>query len=90
LQVEPGSRHASIRFSNSALPIPQQEVPCLFEPYYRPADTRAKGNGLGLAIAREVAQLHGWTLELTRNSAREGVEFSVEMPLDLPVSSQVT
>ena len=80
MQIEPGSRHASIRFANSALPIPQQEVPRLFEPYYRPADTRAKGNGLGLAIAREVAQLHGWTLELTRNSAQEGVEFSVEMP----------
>lgn len=85
LQVEPGSQHASIRFSNSALPIPQQEVPRLFEPYYRPADTRAKGNGLGLAIAREVAQLHGWTLELTRNSAQEGVEFSVELPLNHPV-----
>jgi signal transduction histidine kinase len=70
LQVEPGSQHASIRFSNSALPIPQQEVPRLFEPYYRPADTRAKGNGLGLAIARE---------------AQEGVEFSVELPLNHPV-----
>ncbi|HEX4855592.1 MAG TPA: ATP-binding protein [Limnobacter sp.] len=72
---------AVVSVSNWASPIPADEVPRLYEPYYRPQNTKAKGNGLGLAIAREIADLHGWSLHLTRNSIEEGIEFSVSFPV---------
>jgi two-component system, OmpR family, sensor histidine kinase QseC len=81
LELLSGRTKAAIRFSNMADPIAADEVPRLFEPYYRPANTRAKGHGLGLAIAREVANLNGWRVELTRNSASEGIEFTCEIPV---------
>lgn len=81
LQVQPNGKSAAIRFRNKADPIPNEEVSRLFEPYYRPANTRAKGHGLGLAIVCEVAQLHGWTVHLTCNSVTEGIEFTCEVPI---------
>jgi two-component system, OmpR family, sensor histidine kinase QseC len=81
LALDVAGKTARISIRNAAEPIPEEEIPKLFEPYYRPANTRAKGHGLGLAIAREVAIQQGWSLELTRNSAREGVEFSCEIPV---------
>lgn len=81
LNVDQVGRVARISLSNSAEPIPVDEVSKLFEPYYRPANTRAKGHGLGLAIAREIAIQQGWKLDLTRNSPSEGVEFTCEIPL---------
>lgn len=81
LELDTVKNLAIVRMMNSAAPIPVEEVPRLFEPYYRPQNTAAKGNGLGLAIAREIADLHGWALQLTKNSQHEGIEFSVEFPL---------
>ncbi|MBU0542309.1 MAG: sensor histidine kinase N-terminal domain-containing protein [Gammaproteobacteria bacterium] len=86
LTVELPSNKACIRFRNMAEPIASEEISRLFEAYYRPANTRSKGHGLGLAIAREVAVLHGWSLELTRNSAREGIEFTCKIPAINPIS----
>lgn len=81
LSVLDGGKSASVSISNAAEPIASEEIPRLFEPYYRPAGTRAKGHGLGLAIAREVAMLQGWSLDLTRNSANEGIEFTCLIPV---------
>jgi two-component system sensor histidine kinase QseC len=84
LTANVSTKVASIQISNTAEPIPDEEISRLFEPYYRPANTRAKGHGLGLAIAREVAVIHGWSLQLTRNSSREGIEFTCKIPLSNP------
>lgn len=81
LTLENSRSSACIQFRNMADPIASEEVTRIFEPYYRPADTRAKGHGLGLAIAREVAELHGWSLELTCNSVLEGIAFTCEIPI---------
>jgi len=81
LQLVNEGKLAVIHFRNMADPIAADEVPRLFEPYYRPVNTRAKGHGLGLAIAKEVVALNGWHLELTRNSTTEGIEFTCEIPV---------
>jgi two-component system sensor histidine kinase QseC len=71
---------AMIRFHNWSPPIPSEEVPRLFEPYYRSPSSQGKGgHGLGLAIALEIAKFHGWSIQLTRNSIEEGIEFTVVM-----------
>jgi len=43
--------------------IPPEELPRLFEPFYRPDQSRARnhggGAGLGLSLVRRIAELHG-------------------------------
>ena len=64
--------------------IPPENQPHIFERFYRVDASRSRGNrdggaGLGLALARWVAQLHGGTLTLT-SSSDSGSTFTVVLP----------
>jgi signal transduction histidine kinase len=54
----------------------------VLEPYFRVEGSRSKatgGIGLGLSIARDIAQAHGGDLRL-RNLAGGGLEATVSVP----------
>jgi len=53
-----------IDVQNSGSAIPESVLPSIFEPFY---STKPKGAGLGLAIARRVAQDHGGDLWVSCN-----------------------
>lgn len=59
---------ATLEVFNACDLPPDTEVASWFEPFMRPDVSRAEtgGNGLGLAIARAVADANGWTLHLER------------------------
>jgi signal transduction histidine kinase len=62
--AQPGQ--ACIEIRNSAPDVEPEELPRLFERFYRrdrASSGRSAGTGLGLAIARELIELHGGTLE---------------------------
>lgn len=59
-------------------PIPKEIVRRIFEPLFT---TKQGGNGLGLAIARNIAQAHGGELTLRVNEPSR-VCFSIEITLD--------
>ena len=56
--------------------IPAQEADAIFLPYHT---TKEHGTGLGLPIAREIAQAHGGSL--TCRSSGEGTAFTFSLPL---------
>jgi len=61
--------------------IPEYAAGRIFEPFYslpRPA-TGKKSTGLGLSFVREVAELHGGSIQV-RNGVRGGVEARLEFP----------
>ncbi len=56
----------------------------IFNPFYQgraPAETTLRGTGLGLSVAREYAELHGGTIELTQNNTGKGACFRVYLPM---------
>lgn len=62
--------------------IPAEELEKVFEPFYRVESSRNRdtgGSGLGLSIARDVAQAHGGSLVL-RNRPEGGLEARLTLP----------
>lgn len=71
-----------IAVHNWGKPIPQSELPNLFDAYLRlsTADNRPKGWGLGLTLVKGVAEAHGGTV-LAHSSEMDGTEFIMRLPL---------
>jgi signal transduction histidine kinase len=62
--------------------IPEAELERVFEPFYRLESSRNRdsgGSGLGLSIARDIAQSHGGSLTL-RNLPGSGLEARLTLP----------
>jgi signal transduction histidine kinase len=65
-----------IEVSDSGVGIPAEELPHVFDMYYQgQSGTRAKGSGIGLAIAREISREgRGTTFRVTLPVTQEGRE----------------
>jgi two-component system, OmpR family, sensor kinase len=63
--------------------IPQEDLPHIFERFYRSERSRSRtsgGAGLGLAIGREIVQGHGGKIWV-ETEAGEGTRFVVQIPI---------
>ena len=71
----------SLSVHNTGQGIRSEDLPHIFERFYRgdPARTRQNGAGLGLAIARSIAQAHGTHIEV-ENQPGQGATFTVNLP----------
>ncbi len=70
-----------IRVSNRGNTIPKEKLERIFEQFYRldsARSSRSGGAGLGLAIAKEIVELHQGTI--TARSEDERIEFEVTLP----------
>jgi len=68
---------------DSGTGIPSDNLPHIFERFYRVDKSRnrkTQSTGLGLAIAKEVVELHGGLIE-AKNSAEGGALFTITLPL---------
>ena len=71
-----------IRVRDHGPGIPEEELERVFEPFYRLESSRNRdsgGTGLGLTIARDIAQAHGGSL-LLANLAGGGLEATLRLP----------
>lgn len=70
-----------IAFANTGVTIPPEKLERIFDRFFRldsARATRTGGAGLGLAIAREIVELHGGTI--SARSAEGVTTFSVRLP----------
>ena len=71
----------TLTFTNAGKTIPQEKLDRIFEQFFRLDSSRATrtgGAGLGLAIAKEIVELHGGTIRA--ESAHDTVTFTVCLP----------
>jgi signal transduction histidine kinase len=81
VDVSPNGRHAYIRVKDEGAGIPEEDRARIFDRFVQlDAARRGAGAGLGLPIARWIAEAHGGSLEL-EDSRTTGSTFRVELPL---------
>lgn len=75
---------AKLSVSNTGMPIPSDDLPHLFDRFYRADKARVRDDeqsyGLGLSIAYEIAQSHGGSIDVT-STEDAGTTFTVVLPL---------
>ena len=76
-------RFAVLAITNSGTTIAPEDLPHIFDRFYRTDKARTSGEGgfgLGLAIAREIARAHGGDIAC-KSDADSGTTFTVTIPL---------
>ena len=76
---------AQIEVTDDGVGITPDDLPRLFERFYRGDKSRARrsdggGNGLGLAIARAIVEAHGGTIS-ARSTVDKGTTITVALPI---------
>jgi len=78
----------SISVSDTGIGISDAELELVFEKFYRAKDERLEsisGTGLGLALSRQVARLHGGDITVT-SRLNKGSTFTFTLPSATPMS----
>lgn len=82
IAVKQNGENLCIQFTNCGNTIPKEKLVRIFEQFYRldvARSYRSGGAGLGLAVAKEIVELHNGTI--TAKSENEQIEFTVTLPL---------
>ena len=75
--------YAVIQIKDCGEGIPQEELPYIFEPFYRVDKSRSKatgGYGLGLHLCKKIMEAHGGKIEASASPA-QGTTLSLFLPL---------
>lgn len=81
-ELAPGRAYVKVR--DTGIGIAQEDTGNIFERFYRAPNAIAKqngGNGLGLYIARTIANDHGGDLNFAANEVGPGTTFTLSLPL---------
>jgi PAS domain S-box-containing protein len=79
VRVEARSRSAVLLVSDTGSGIAPEDLPHVFERYWRGSAARYAGQGLGLAIAKRIVDAHGGRIWVESEVGR-GSTFGVEIP----------
>lgn len=69
----------TLAVTNRGTPIPPEDLPFIFEPFFRGTRARREGGfGLGLSVVKSVVASHGWSI--TAVSRDGSTSFAIEIP----------
>lgn len=84
VRLQFGNGIAAVRVSDSGIGIGEEDLPRIFERFYKTDKSRNRasgGSGLGLAIVKKIVDLHHGTIEV-QSKPGEGTVFTVRLPVD--------
>lgn len=83
IALKDSSSHVTLAVSDTGTGIAPEDMPFIFEPYYRGKNAHTRsgqgGVGLGLSIVKEIADLHRATVQVATGPS-EGTVFTVSFP----------
>lgn len=80
----PGATQATLYVEDDGPGIPAAETERIFERFYRVPGTSGEGCGLGLAIVRQIAELHGASLQVHSHGNPAGSRFTISFEAEHP------
>jgi signal transduction histidine kinase len=80
VQVRADGATARLVVEDEGAGIRPEDLPRVFDRFYRAAGAPGGGTGLGLAIAAWIVTQHGGRIAVA-NRAEQGARFTVELPL---------
>ncbi|MCB0565711.1 MAG: tetratricopeptide repeat protein, partial [Phaeodactylibacter sp.] len=75
-------RRLHLRIQDSGIGIPEKQLPFIFERFYSSgnSDKEMKSSGIGLALLKELVELHGGRIEV-QSEEGQGAIFLVSLPI---------
>lgn len=82
VRVSEDAGEARVEVIDSGIGIPPEELPRLFEDFFRASNVQAKGTGLGLSISKRIVEAHGGRIwaESPCPETKKGSKFSFTLP----------
>lgn len=83
VQTKKKRRHAYIKIADTGMGIPSEDIPHIFNRFYRVDASRSKNNvegyGLGLSIAHSIVELHSGEIWVS-SKLSSGTSFHIHLP----------
>lgn len=80
IRCGPTERGAFLEVEDDGRGVAPEDLPHLFDRFYRVPGTQGEGNGLGLAIAQEIARVHHSHLQLESGTGGRGLRVTLWLP----------
>lgn len=93
LRAHPAAHGVAVVVQDTGEGIPAADLPLIFERFYQVDKSRRRdrrsGMGLGLAIVRQIVQMHGGSIQVA-SAVGQGTTFTVWLPLPAPDMSTIS
>lgn len=89
VKVHAGSETVQVSVTNYGYVIPAEELPLIFDKFYRVEQSRSThtgGTGLGLAIVKNIVDMHGGMVNV--KSDLNGTVFTVTLQVDFDINKE--
>jgi len=82
VRVDEQSEGIRVEIDDTGIGIPPDDLPHMFDDFYRASNVTEKGTGLGLSIAKRIVEAHGGSIwcESPCPDSREGTRFTFTLP----------
>jgi two-component system, OmpR family, sensor histidine kinase MtrB len=90
VELRPNGSHVVLAVEDEGMGIAPEDQERVFDKFFRSAEASAGigGTGLGLAVAREIVETHGGSIDV-RSQPGEGSRFWIDLPVHAPAPSPV-
>ena len=82
IRVQERSKDLLVEVMDTGIGIPPDDIPKLFEDFFRASNVEVKGTGLGLSITRRIIEAHGGKISVESPclETNSGCKFSFTLP----------